>query len=122
MRTGQQGQEVLSHIFRGQRVSPLNLGLSDRWGRSRTSFHSLGCDGDFVQTSGRERQRAGLRVTRFASSSQDTLQQLALRELLCNYQQQQRGKWRRGPNFMSSGGRAPLPIPMSEIYDEVYLK
>lgn len=47
---------------------------------------------DFVQTSQREIRRASLGVTQFASSSQDTLQQLALQELLCNYQQQQQGK------------------------------
>lgn len=51
---------------------------------------------DFVQTSRRESRRANLRVTQFASSSQDTLQQLAPRELLCNYQQQQQGKRGRG--------------------------
>lgn len=32
------------------------------------------------------------------------------------------GKGKKGPNFMSSGGRSPQPILVSEIYDEVHLK
>lgn len=54
------------------------------------------CKRGLVQTSRRESQRASLRVTQFTSSSQDTLQQLALQELLCNYQQQQQGKCKKG--------------------------
>lgn len=29
------------------------------------------------------------------------------------------GKVNKGPNFMSSNGKAPQPIPATEIYDEV---
>lgn len=74
-----------------------------------------------VCTSPRESRWAGLRVTQFTSSSQDTLKQLALRELLCNYQQQQQGNWTGGQTLCHSTGEQCKPIPVSKIYNEMYL-
>lgn len=77
---------------------------------------------DFLQTRPRESQRVSLRVTQFASSSQDTLQQLALQELLCNYKQQQQRKGRRGQTLCHPLGEHHSQFHCLKIYDEVHFK
>lgn len=81
------------------------------------------CKRDFVQTSRGEREPAsqsrGDSVCKFKSGHTSTAGSTGA---LVQLSTATAGKVEKGPNFMSSNGSAPQPIPVSEIYDEVYLK
>lgn len=89
----------------------------------RTSFHFSCRKGDLVQTSRRDRQSTsqseGDSVCKFKSGHTSTAGSTGA---LVQLSTATAGKVKRGPSFMSSNGRSTQPIPLSEIYDEVYLK
>lgn len=79
------------------------------------------CQRDFVQTSRRENRQSSRRVTQFTGSSQDTLHSWLYRSSCAIINSNSRES-AQGAKLESSSGRAPKPVPLSEILNEMCFK